>query len=103
MKAWLATQRHWLRVEQLPGYAYDLNPIEQVWGNLEIQRTGQPVPRHHRRGTGRRPSRPRPRRQRLRPMFQLPRPCRTTFMTANHPITERSLTPRVNQSRGSPE
>jgi hypothetical protein len=25
MKAWLATQRHWLLVEQLPGYAHDLN------------------------------------------------------------------------------
>jgi transposase len=35
MKDWLATQRHWLRVEQLPGYAHDLNPIEQVWGNLK--------------------------------------------------------------------
>ncbi len=35
MKNWLATQRHWLIVEQLPGYAHDLNPIEQVWGNLK--------------------------------------------------------------------
>ena len=35
MKAWIATQRHWLVVEQLPGYAHDLNPIEQVWGNLK--------------------------------------------------------------------
>ena len=35
MKDWLATQRHWLVVEQLPGYAHDLNPIEQVWGNLK--------------------------------------------------------------------
>lgn len=35
MKAWLATQRHWLVVEPLPAYAYDLNPIEQVWGNLK--------------------------------------------------------------------
>ncbi len=24
MKAWLATQRHWLRVEALPAYAHDL-------------------------------------------------------------------------------
>ena len=37
MKNWLATQRPWLRVEQLPGYAYDLNPIEGVWGNLKGQ------------------------------------------------------------------
>ncbi|QUH00658.1 IS630 family transposase [Saccharopolyspora erythraea] len=35
MKAWLATQRHWLVVERLPGYAPDLNPVEQVWGNLK--------------------------------------------------------------------
>jgi transposase len=35
MKAWIATQRHWLLVEQLPGYAHDLNPIEMVWGNIK--------------------------------------------------------------------
>jgi hypothetical protein len=28
MTAWLATQRRWLRVEPLPGYAHDLNPME---------------------------------------------------------------------------
>jgi putative transposase len=35
MKAFVASQRHWLIVEQLPGYAYDLNPVEQIWGNLK--------------------------------------------------------------------
>jgi transposase len=35
MKTWIATQRHWLIVEPLPGYAYDINPIEQVWGNIK--------------------------------------------------------------------
>lgn len=35
MKAWLAGQRYWLRVEQLPGYAHDLNPMELVWGNVK--------------------------------------------------------------------
>ena len=35
MKAWLATQRSWLVVEQLPGYAHELNPMENVWGNLK--------------------------------------------------------------------
>ncbi|MQA06711.1 MAG: IS630 family transposase [Streptosporangiales bacterium] len=35
MKTWIATQRHWLVVERLPGYAHDLNPIEMVWGNLK--------------------------------------------------------------------
>jgi putative transposase len=35
MKAWLTTQQHWLTVEQLPGYAHELNPMELVWGNLK--------------------------------------------------------------------
>ena len=35
MKDWLDTQRRWLVIEQLPGYAHDLNPIEKVWGNLK--------------------------------------------------------------------
>jgi putative transposase len=36
MKAWIAIQRrHWLHVEQLPGYGYDLNPVQQVWGNIK--------------------------------------------------------------------
>ena len=35
MKAWIRRQRSWLVVEQLPGYAHDLNPIEQVWGNVK--------------------------------------------------------------------
>jgi hypothetical protein len=37
MSDWIASQRHWLGVEQLPGYAHDLNPIENVWGNLKSQ------------------------------------------------------------------
>jgi transposase len=35
MTAWIATQRHWLLVERLPGYAHDINPIEMVWGNIK--------------------------------------------------------------------
>ena len=35
MKDWIATQRHWLVVEQLPSYGHDLNPVELVWGNLK--------------------------------------------------------------------
>ena len=35
MHEWLATQRSWLWVEPLPGYAPELNPTEQVWGNLK--------------------------------------------------------------------
>jgi transposase len=32
---WIASQRHWLSVEPRPGYASEVNPIEQVWGNLK--------------------------------------------------------------------
>ena len=35
MLAWAADQHHWLRIEPRPGYAPELNPIEQVWGNLK--------------------------------------------------------------------
>ena len=35
MREWLAEQRAWLTVEPLPGYAHDLNPVEQVWGALK--------------------------------------------------------------------
>jgi transposase len=37
MTEWLATQRDWLTVEQIPGYAPDLNPTKQVWGNVKSQ------------------------------------------------------------------
>jgi transposase len=35
MKAWIAEQRSWLVVEQLPAYGHDLNPVEMIWGNLK--------------------------------------------------------------------
>jgi transposase len=35
MKSYLAKQRKWLVVEQLPGYAPDLNPVELLWGNIK--------------------------------------------------------------------
>jgi transposase len=35
MLDWAITQRDWLRIEPLPGYAPDLNPTEQVWGNIK--------------------------------------------------------------------
>lgn len=37
MKEYLWGQRHWLRVEMLPGYAPDLNPVETLWGNIKGQ------------------------------------------------------------------
>ena len=37
MKEYLATQKTWLMVEMLPGYAPDLNPVETLWGNVKGQ------------------------------------------------------------------
>jgi hypothetical protein len=37
MQAYLQSQRHWLRVERLPGYAPNLNPVETLWSNLKGQ------------------------------------------------------------------
>ena len=37
MSGWVASQRQWLSVEPLPGYAPDVNPIEQVWGSLKAK------------------------------------------------------------------
>lgn len=37
MTAYLHSQRQWLRVERLPGYAPDLNPVEPLWGNIKGQ------------------------------------------------------------------
>jgi putative transposase len=35
MLEWITTQRSWLVVERLPGYAPELNPVELVWGNVK--------------------------------------------------------------------
>ena len=35
MTDWIDDQRSWLAVERLPGYAPELNPTEQVFGNLK--------------------------------------------------------------------
>ena len=35
MTEYLLSQRGWLAVERLPGYAPDLNPIETMWGNIK--------------------------------------------------------------------
>ena len=37
MRAYLTRQRGWLSVEQLPGYAPELNPTELLWGNVKGQ------------------------------------------------------------------
>jgi transposase len=35
MRAYLDSQRGWLRAEQLPAYAPELNPVEYLWANLK--------------------------------------------------------------------
>ena len=35
MTDWIKDQRPWLSVQRLPGYAPELNPTEQVFGNLK--------------------------------------------------------------------
>jgi putative transposase len=37
MKQYLESQRSWLQVELLPGYSPDLNPVEDLWGNVKGQ------------------------------------------------------------------
>jgi hypothetical protein len=35
MAVFVASQRRWLVTERLPPYGHDLNPVEQVWGNVK--------------------------------------------------------------------
>lgn len=35
VKEYLEGQRSWLQIEWLPGYAPELNPVEQVWSNVK--------------------------------------------------------------------
>ncbi len=37
MRRWTEEQRSWLRVERLPGYAPELNPVEGVWANVKAK------------------------------------------------------------------
>ncbi|MGH8735498.1 MAG: transposase [Burkholderiales bacterium] len=37
MQAFLRRQQHWLRIEELPPYAYDLNPCEALWASLKAR------------------------------------------------------------------
>ena len=37
MKQYLENQRRWLTVEMLPGYSPDLDPVEDLWGNVKGQ------------------------------------------------------------------
>lgn len=35
MRTFVTSQRHWLVIERLPSYGHELNPVEQVWGNVK--------------------------------------------------------------------
>lgn len=35
MKDFLEQQADWLDIERLPGYSPDLNPVEDLWGNIK--------------------------------------------------------------------
>lgn len=37
MKQYLEGERSWLEVEMLPAYSPDLNPVEDLWGNVKGQ------------------------------------------------------------------
>jgi transposase len=37
MRRYVTQQRAWLQLERLPAYAPELNPIEQVWGNVNTR------------------------------------------------------------------
>ena len=37
MRTYLESQKSWLSVEMLPGYSPDLNPVEDLWGNVKGQ------------------------------------------------------------------
>jgi hypothetical protein len=45
LRAFLARNRR-LRLERLPGYAPELNPVERIWGHLKYGRMAHFVPRH---------------------------------------------------------
>ncbi len=46
MQDYLHSQRDWLRLEWLPGYAPDLNPVENLWGNIKGQELANRCPDH---------------------------------------------------------
>jgi len=44
VRDYLQAQRSWLRVEWLPAYAPELNPLEDVWANLDSRELANFVP-----------------------------------------------------------
>ena len=44
VQAYLKRQAHWLTVERLPGYAPELNPLEDLWANFDACELANFVP-----------------------------------------------------------
>jgi transposase len=44
MRAFVARHRPWLTLERLPAYAPELNPLEQVWGNVKTRELANVCP-----------------------------------------------------------
>ena len=80
MKAWIASQRHWLVVEQLPAYGHDLNPVELVWGNLKSSELANLCPDTIDEAAGS-PTTGSNASERHRPVLRLPPPLRPQAMT----------------------
>jgi transposase len=40
VKEYLSIQKSWLRIERLPSYAPELNPIEYLWGAMKKKHLG---------------------------------------------------------------
>ncbi|MGC9293537.1 MAG: IS630 family transposase [Acidobacteriaceae bacterium] len=81
MKQYLEGQRGWLRVEMLPGYSPDLNPVEDLWGNVKGQELASLY-----RGSGRGRSRHIERHGAGAPIYVaalVPAPCGALFLTLN--------------------
>ena len=92
MTAWIATQRHWLLVERLPGYAHDLNPIEMVWGNVKAVELANLCPQTIHEAHA--PPSPACNVSAQARTCALPSSPTPAFpMTSDHPITETSLRP----------
>jgi hypothetical protein len=50
MRAFLDSQRDWLRAERLPAYAPELNPVEGLWAKPQGPRAGESSHDHPGRG-----------------------------------------------------